>query len=81
VIVDLTGLPADGLGGGTTGERLAVQALAGAIRTNIPGATSLLLLVDGQQAATLAGHVDLRAPLALDDPTPEPPPPAPPAAE
>lgn len=66
VIIDLTGLPPQGLGGGTTAERLAVQALVSAVRTNIPGATSVRFLVDGQPATALGAHVDLRGPLAAD---------------
>lgn len=82
VILDLTGVPADGLGGGTTAERLAVLALVSAIRANVPGASSVRLLVDGQPASTLAAHIDLRAPLAVTDagvePAPAPPTVAPP---
>jgi hypothetical protein len=72
VIVDLTGLPADGLGGGTTAERLAVLALVSAVRANIPGASSVRLLVDGQPASALAAHLDLRGPLAASDRALEP---------
>lgn len=72
VIIDLTGLPAGGLGGGTTAERLAVLALVSAVRANIPGASSVRLLVDGQPAATLAAHLDLRSPLAASDHALEP---------
>ncbi|MGE0393732.1 MAG: GerMN domain-containing protein [Vicinamibacterales bacterium] len=71
-IIDLTGLPADGLGGGTTAERLAVLALVAAVRANVPGASSVRLLVEGQVSSTLAGHLDLRAPLAASDRALEP---------
>lgn len=66
VIVDVTGLPPGGLGGGTTAERLAIQALVSAVRANIPGVTSVRLLLDGHPADALATHVDLRGPLAAD---------------
>ena len=67
VIVDLTGMPARGLGGGTTAERLALQSLLSAIHANVPGASSVRLLVEGQVASMPDTHLDLREPLAAAD--------------
>lgn len=68
---------------GTHAEETAVQALAVTVVKNIPGITRLVLLVGGEPAETLAGHVDLGHPLhadftrAVDEPPLPPPPPTP----
>ena len=35
-----------------------------ALTTNLPAVTAVQVLVDGKEVDTLAGHVDLRRPLA-----------------
>jgi len=50
--------------GGTTTELLTVYAIVNALTTNLPAVTRVQLLVDGKEVETLAGHVDLRRPLA-----------------
>ena len=50
--------------GGTLDEILTVYALVNALTSNLPAVASVQLLVDGKEVATLAGHVDLRRPLA-----------------
>lgn len=48
---------------GSLEERLAVYALVNAVTTNLPMVRRVQLLLDGREADTLAGHVDLRQPL------------------
>jgi hypothetical protein len=50
--------------GGTLNEILTVYAIVDALTANLPAITSVQLLIDGKEVATLAGHVDLRRPLA-----------------
>ena len=66
-------------------EDTAVQALAVTIAKNMPSVTRILLLVGGEPADTLAGHVDLGHPIAPDltravDEAPRTAPPPTPAA-
>lgn len=50
--------------GGTVNELLTVYTFVNALTANLPAITSVQLLVDGKEVDTLAGHVDLRRPLA-----------------
>jgi len=50
--------------GGTNDEMLTVYTLVNALTENLPAVTAVQLLVDGKEVETLAGHVDLRQPLA-----------------
>ena len=50
--------------GGTLNELLTVYTIVNALTVNLPAVTSVQLLVDGKEIDTLAGHVDLRQPLA-----------------
>ncbi len=49
--------------GGSLNEALAVFAIVNALSANLPGVTSVQILVDGKEVDTLAGHIDLRQPL------------------
>jgi Sporulation and spore germination len=62
--LDLSRAVSDAHPGGTTDELLTVYALVDALTVNVPAITSVQILVDGKEAETLAGHVDLRRPLA-----------------
>lgn len=62
--VDLTRPVTDAHPGGTTNELLTVYALVHALTANLPAVTAVQILVDGHEVDTLAGHVDLRRPLA-----------------
>jgi spore germination protein GerM len=53
-----------GHSGGSTNELLTVYTIVEALTANLPAVTGVQLLVDGKQIDTLAGHVDLRRPLA-----------------
>ena len=50
--------------GGTQDELLTIYAIVDALTSNLPAVTSVQLLVDGKEVDTLAGHIDLRRPLA-----------------
>lgn len=50
--------------GGTLQELLTVYTIVNVLTTNMPAVTSVQVLVDGKEVETLAGHVDLRRPLA-----------------
>ena len=66
--VDLGGSIISGQSGGSLDEALAVYALVNAVAVNLPQVTAVQILVNGEEVDTLAGHLDLRAPLgkALD---------------
>ena len=51
-------------GGGTLDELLTVYTFVNALTTNLPAVTAVQVLVDGKEVDTLAGHIDLRRPLA-----------------
>jgi len=50
--------------GGSLNEMLTIYTLVDALTANMPAVTSVQLLVSGKEIETLAGHVDLRRPLA-----------------
>ena len=53
--------------GGTTNEILTVYAIVNTLTVNLPAITGVQILVDGKEVDTLAGHLDLRRPLAQDE--------------
>jgi hypothetical protein len=52
--------------GGTATELLTVYAIVNAVTANLPAVQRVQILIDGLEADTLAGHVDLRRPLRQD---------------
>jgi hypothetical protein len=52
--------------GGSFTELLTVQAIVNAVTANLPSIQRVQILIDGTEADTLAGHVDLRRPLPRD---------------
>lgn len=52
--------------GGSLTELLTVYAIVNAVTSNLPGVQRVQILVDGQEVDTIAGHVDVRRPLAPD---------------
>jgi len=50
--------------GGSLLELFTVYTLVNALTVNLPAITRVQILVDGKEVDTLAGHVDLRHPLA-----------------
>jgi spore germination protein GerM len=53
--------------GGSLNELLTIYTIVQALTTNLPAVTSVQLLVDGKEADTLAGHVDIKRPLPRAD--------------
>ena len=53
--------------GGSTAELFTVYAIVNAVTGNLPAIRRVQILVDGKEAETLAGHVDLRRPLQRSD--------------
>jgi len=52
--------------GGSTHELLTVYAIVNAVTANLTSIERVQILIDGRQADTLAGHVDLRRPFERD---------------
>ena len=64
LFVDLSGEVTTEHSGGSLDELLTVYALVNALTTNVAEVTAVQILVDGREVDTLAGHIDLRQPLA-----------------
>lgn len=64
--VDLSREAAANHPGGSFFELMTVYAIVNAVTTNLPAVQRVQILVDGKEADTLAGHVDLRRPLTRD---------------
>lgn len=62
--VDLSREIITGHPGGSLNESLTVYALVNALTENVREITTVQLIVEGKQVDTLAGHLDLRQPLA-----------------
>ena len=50
--------------GGALEELFTVYTIVNALTVNLPAITRVQILIDGKEADTLAGHVDLRQPLS-----------------
>ena len=61
--VDISGEVSARHTGGTLDELFTVYSIVNALTVNLPAITHVQILIDGQEADTLAGHVDLRHPL------------------
>jgi len=53
--------------GGSMQELLTVYTLVNTIVVNLPSVSEVQILINGQEADTLAGHVDLRRPLRKNE--------------
>jgi spore germination protein GerM len=62
--VDLSGDIVAKHPGGSLDEIFTVYSIVNALTVNLPAITRVQILVDGKEVDTLAGHVDLRHPLA-----------------
>lgn len=65
--VDLSGAIVTGHSGGSLDELLTVYTIVNALTMNLPGVTAVQVLVDGKEVETLAGHINLRRPLAKNE--------------
>jgi hypothetical protein len=61
--VDLSGDVTTRHLGGALDELFTVYVIVDALTVNLPAITRVQILIDGKEADTLAGHVDLRHPL------------------
>ena len=61
--VDLTGEVTARHTGGSLDELFTVYSIVNALTVNLPAIVRVQILIDGKEADTLAGHVDLRQPL------------------
>ena len=67
VFVDLDPAIKTGHAGGSLQELLTVYTIVNALLTNLPTLQQVQILIDGREADTLAGHVDLRRPLRKNE--------------
>lgn len=65
--VDLGGEIVAAHPGGSAAELLTVYAIVNAVTANLPAIARVQILVDGREADSLAGHVDIRRPLRRND--------------
>jgi len=72
-IADFSGELSTGTPSGILSEHRAAESIARTLEANVPGLTRLKILIHGQEAETLAGHLDLRGTFALEPPAPEKP--------
>jgi len=64
--VDLSAEISSAHPGGSFAELLTVQAIVNAVAANLPSVQRVQILVNGKEVDTIAGHVDVRRPLAPD---------------
>ncbi len=62
--VDLSREVAAAHPGGSMNERLTIYTFVHALTSNLPAVKAVQILVDGKEVETLAGHLDMRRPLA-----------------
>ena len=65
-VVDFGKELVDGLPGGSAAEMAAVYSVVDTVCLNFPQIKRVRFLIDGREAETLKGHLDLRQPLAPD---------------
>jgi spore germination protein GerM len=53
--------------GGSTQELLTVYSVVNTVTVNLPTVAAVQILIEGREADTLAGHVDLRRPLRKNE--------------
>ena len=67
VFIDLDGAIRAAHPGGSMNELITVYTFVNAVTINLPTVSEVQILIDGREADTLAGHVDLRRPLRKND--------------
>lgn len=66
-VIDLPKATAQGLSGGTSAEVATLYCIVRTFTANIQGVGRVQVLIDGQVASSLSGHVDIQDPLTLAD--------------
>jgi hypothetical protein len=61
--VDLSAAVRDNHPGGSNSELLTIYSLVNSLVLNVPEIERVKILIDGQEAPTLAGHIDLQFPV------------------
>lgn len=64
--VDITGAVSSNHPGGVRTEQMTVYSIVNTLILNVSAVDRVKLLIDGQEADTLAGHIDIRFPLKAD---------------
>ena len=72
-IADFSGELSTGTPSGILSEQRAAESIAKTLEANVPGLTRLKILIHGQEAETLAGHLDLSGYFLLAPPAAQPP--------
>ncbi|MBI1738752.1 MAG: GerMN domain-containing protein [Acidobacteria bacterium] len=72
-IADFSGELSTGTPSGILSEQRAAESIARTLEANVPGCTRLKILIHGQEAETLAGHLDLGGYFTLAPPATQPP--------
>ncbi len=72
-IADFSGELSTGTPSGILSERRAADSIARTLEANVPGLARLKILIHGQEAETLAGHLDLTGTFTLAAPAAEAP--------
>jgi hypothetical protein len=72
-VADFSNALSTDLPSGIQSEQLAVESIGDTLAANIPDLRRLKILIDGQEAKTLAGHVDLTGYFMIHAPAPAPP--------
>lgn len=67
VFVDLDATVRTNHKGGSMQELLTVYSIVNTVTVNLPTVSAVQILIDGREADTLAGHVDLRRPLRKNE--------------
>lgn len=65
-VVDFTGAIREHHPGGSRTELLTVYSVVNSLVLSLPEIEAVKFLIDGKEAETLAGHIDLRAPFKAD---------------
>jgi len=66
-VIDTNRAFADAHRSGILAEELTLASMAETLAANVPGIVRIKLLVEGQERATLAGHIDLLEPYNVAD--------------
>jgi len=65
-IVDLTGAAKENHPGGSQSEIMTIYSIVNSLVLNMPQVDRVKILIEGREAMTLAGHIDLRLPFKAD---------------
>jgi hypothetical protein len=72
-VADFSSVLSTNMPSGIQSEQLAVESIGDTLAANIPNLRRLKILIDGQEAKTLAGHIDLTGYFLLHAPAPAAP--------